>query len=264
MTHPAEDPPEREAHGRVPGEPVNDDADGAQLGLPAPRRVRLVCPERLAFPARLDRDVPDQALRLAARDFAPLGCGDHSLMRLGQSGGNYIRRHACPRRQLPEPEVAQLLCPQGLRWHLGRLGEVELALDSDHAPGLAGWPACPYLGYALRIVGSDTVDGWRVVRLNVRTGRKEEFAPAVPGGAGQYPFHDGVLKVLVTPRGSLAWISLGEITDPTHYKVVALSAGASTPRLIASETTIEPESLAVSPGYLYWSQAGAPHSAPLP
>lgn len=109
-----------------------------------------------------------------------------------------------------------------------------------------------------------------VVRLNVRTGSRTVIGADGPGGKLYRAENSGPLPkatdMAVTPAGTVAWIiegsyrnpSGGEETLPEGSKTVfELPAGANTPIVLATRSEIEPKSLAISSGYIYWSEAGA-------
>jgi hypothetical protein len=102
--------------------------------------------------------------------------------------------------------------------------------------------------------------GWSVYRLNVQTGRREQVDASRKDAFGR---HDpGVTGVVVTPKGTVAWIA-GVNTRPSTYKVFVLAPGSRTTVLLASATTIEPKSLAAIPGHLYWTDVGVAHGVPV-
>ena len=156
---------------------------------------------------------------------------------------------------------------------------VESALTLKR-PVLSG----PFLAYALVGYGSYNGEGatWKIMRLNARTGRREEArgsrAGGEPGGAISTPCDGGVgegspgvTDLIVAPSGALAWI-IGALpyqyysSDPTKlstYTVCALSAHSRTPEVLDSDSTIAPGSLALAGELVYWTDRGSPHSAPI-
>jgi hypothetical protein len=112
-----------------------------------------------------------------------------------------------------------------------------------------------------------------VGRLNAQTGRRERFPANGAHGPGFGEKSPGVTDVVVTPKGSVAWIIDGSFQDPTRKTPVPgvvplgsralyeVPAGSTMPILVAYNSTIDAKSLAAIPGHLYWAEGGTPRSA---
>jgi hypothetical protein len=115
-----------------------------------------------------------------------------------------------------------------------------------------------------------------VARLNAATGRNErgdavilargtcEPQSALRRGSARRARRNGHW---VTPKGTVAWIMGGSIEFPTNRNnlnsriLCELPPGARTPVVVANSPTIEPRSLAVIPGRLYWLEGGTPRAS---
>jgi len=71
-------------------------------------------------------------------------------------------------------------------------------------------------------------------------------------------------QIVLAPSGSVAWIVNDNFSpDPPTFQVWKAPVGAAPVRL-ASGGDIDPQSLALAGGRLYWTQAGSPRSDTLP
>ena len=105
----------------------------------------------------------------------------------------------------------------------------------------------------------------RVCRLDAVSGRRECFALTPGGKYSEFSSKSGGIRALaVTPSGSMAWIVSGDRKTPTILHVVELVAGSHVPVVLASGPAIDPSSLAVVPGHLYWSEGETAHQAVIP
>ncbi|HST32231.1 MAG TPA: hypothetical protein VLJ80_01810 [Solirubrobacteraceae bacterium] len=133
-----------------------------------------------------------------------------------------------------------------------------------------------FLAYALFYFGryNDQGTDWKVVRLNVKTGHREEAnrSGSVGECTGGLAFHvpiPGVHKVVVTDMGAVAWLMQGRNDpqtgrlDPHDYRICALASNSRTPVVLASGSTIAPQSLAASERYVYWTEGGVPRGVPI-
>ena len=147
-------------------------------------------------------------------------------------------------------------------------------------PALSG----PFLAYALVRYGSYNGEGalWTIMRINAKTGGREEARGSriggEPGGTISTPCDGGVgegspgvTDLSVSASGVVAWI-IGALPyqyyspDPTKvstYTVCALSAHSATPKMLASDPTVSPGSLAMAAGLIYWTDNGNPHAQPI-
>jgi hypothetical protein len=120
------------------------------------------------------------------------------------------------------------------------------------------------VGYALATEGEQPPDLWYVYRLNVRTGKRERFA-AGPHGEVEYPrTGGGVEDIAGLVDGTLAWTVGGTPSAPAAREVMEIAGNSSQPTTVTEDPTLEPSSLALSPGYLYWSASSGPHAQRLP
>lgn len=120
------------------------------------------------------------------------------------------------------------------------------------------------VGYTLVVEGGRSPALWRVYRLNVKSGKRERVAAGPERETLFDDFHAGVAEIVATPAGSLAWSVSGASTAPAERAVMEWPAAAPAPAVAAKSTTLELASLAVTPGHLYWSDAGTPHTTLLP
>ncbi len=150
------------------------------------------------------------------------------------------------------------------------VGESILPLISLKAFVISG----EHLAYALDGGGGQygfTSDSWTISRLRPRTGRRFSVCadPDAPEAcesyeAGRGPSLPGVTDIVVTPAGSVAWITSGsELATSSTYSVYELAANSTKPIQLASTSSIEPKSLAAVAGHLYWTQTEGPRSAPI-
>lgn len=96
----------------------------------------------------------------------------------------------------------------------------------------------------------------RVVRVDVDTGRRAILAR---------PFM--VSDLVLTTKGTAAWIEPSDCEPQYGTPALACHAHAvvlersSTPEVLASSSTIDPHSLALGTGHLYWTEGGQPREA---
>jgi hypothetical protein len=107
---------------------------------------------------------------------------------------------------------------------------------------------------------------WYVVVRDLRDGRKlTRAATGVPPVRRRYYAGVGpALGIVLKADGSVAWLArdLWRSGAEAPYFEVYAAEGSST-RLLAQGTGIDPSSLALAGGTVYWTQGGAPASAPL-
>jgi hypothetical protein len=155
-------------------------------------------------------------------------------------------------------------CAYGHRSY--RLGPVESCIGGGSSGGLPceGVRQETLAGSVLayeRFSGGNIFE-WVVVVRDLRTGRLLHRAPSgtppvpKPGSVGSGP----TTAIVVKSGGSVAWIVEPEVF-PRHYEVRALDSSGE--RLLASAADIDPHSLALASGTLYWTQGGRPFSAQL-
>ena len=99
----------------------------------------------------------------------------------------------------------------------------------------------------------------KMMRLDVKDGRRTA-SPAilVPDESRRPRVH-----FALTPAGSVAW----SFTEPPWVNasvVYLLPADSDTTTRLAQGPTVEPASLALVPGHLYWLEGGMPHSVAVP
>jgi hypothetical protein len=100
-----------------------------------------------------------------------------------------------------------------------------------------------------------TATRYHVTAIDLRTWRRSD------SGSEYTPTR----RIGLTSNGSLAWLDYyGDSARPVPYSVHALTAGAEEPVLLDSGSDIDPTSLAVGRGRVYWIKAGAARTAPLP
>lgn len=106
--------------------------------------------------------------------------------------------------------------------------------------------------------------GETAVLLNAKTGRERKM----PGTDFQEP-SPGVVQVVATRAGSLAWMIEGYFANPTggpepglvsERAIYALRAGAREPVLLAYSENIVSMSLAATSGHIYWLEASGPRT----
>lgn len=112
---------------------------------------------------------------------------------------------------------------------------------------------------------------WRVIVRDLRTGR---VLHDVPTGAALRPVREYIgvgpaVAIVVRSNGAVAWIAedyerssgLGTPVEVPYFDVYAADKGGT--RLLASGFDVNPSSLALAGGTLYWTQNGKPVSAVL-
>jgi hypothetical protein len=113
-----------------------------------------------------------------------------------------------------------------------------------------------------------SVDYWHIYRLNAKTGGKFSvcayLAQACEGYDRPGPPLPGVTVVVVTPAGSIGWITSGrEEATASTFSVYELPAGSKTAKALASGTSIARKSLRARAGRLYWADAEGTQSKPI-
>jgi hypothetical protein len=117
-----------------------------------------------------------------------------------------------------------------------------------------------YMAYGLEnLTGSEQL--WTLCRLAISSGRRLCMqADANVSGA----LDGAVLSVVVAPNGTVGWIAGGGASKSGAHDVFLLGPNARKPVVVASSPTVDTGSLAVAPHQLYWTEAGAARSAPIP
>lgn len=101
-----------------------------------------------------------------------------------------------------------------------------------------------------------------VVRLDVRTGQHTPTLPLRFFGGSR------IRGLSVTPAGTVAWIAetpdvgFGIVEDNSY--VYVLPGNTDHTALLAKGPGVNPESLALVPGHLYWLEGGVPHTYAVP
>jgi hypothetical protein len=110
------------------------------------------------------------------------------------------------------------------------------------------------------VSGSDTVI---VVDLRTRKRRYQATATSTPAAAADV--YAGVERLLVVRTGDAAWIAsyVPAQAQPRVYEVRRSTPTRSESALLDAGTDVLPDSLAVSPGLVYWTRGAVPRSAPL-
>jgi hypothetical protein len=131
-----------------------------------------------------------------------------------------------------------------------------------------------YVAYEeLTAVNGDRHEGY-VTMLVVRDLRSGHVARRVPSGAATRPAVGAqgtgpITGIVLRANGTAAWIAQTESHEegglPARYAYAVEDAPTSGPvTSLASGETVNPHSLALAGGTLYWLQAGKPMSADLP
>jgi len=127
-----------------------------------------------------------------------------------------------------------------------------------------------YLAFASVSVDPDEEYGFpeTTILLNAKTGRERRM----PGTFFEAPSR-GVVQVVVTAAGSLAWMIEGLFHDPigepaagypAGRAIYGLRAGAKEPALLAYSENIVPMSLAATSGRIYWLETSGPRTYAAP
>lgn len=140
----------------------------------------------------------------------------------------------------------------------GRSGKVTPLGDLDSLTASTGVSRVTlsgrFLAYSMSTAaGPDVVDR-TVVRMDVATGRRDLLDPA----AGLDAELTTRPHVAVARDGTVAWIS--PLSGPTFAVYIARGRAAS---LVDQGPDIEPTSLALAPGYAYWTRGGVAKSVAL-
>jgi hypothetical protein len=154
-------------------------------------------------------------------------------------------------------------------WHRLRPLAVDVELEEGAVYNEAELPAIAGDYVAVAVSTGEGYNGegrsWFIRRVDVRTRISEETHPSTLGGTSQGVCHGGlpegspgVTDLVVTARGTVAWVIGGE--DPTpgtgagSYRVCVMGRSSTTPRLLAAAGSIAPHSLATAGGSLYWTE----------
>ena len=127
-----------------------------------------------------------------------------------------------------------------------------------------------FLAYAQETVEEDEPDGFAetAILLNAQTGRARTMPVT-----GFEERSRGVVQVVLTAAGSLAWMIEGVFSNPMAgtstgplpgRAVYALQAGAKQPALLAYSENIVPKSLAATSGHIYWLETSGPRTFAAP
>lgn len=110
--------------------------------------------------------------------------------------------------------------------------------------------------------GEETVSEWHVIVRDLRTGRVLHKVPTgMPDPAHPKLVGRGEAEgIVVKSDGAVAWIN-NRVNPESQYEVHALDKTGE--RVLAVGSDIDPHSLALAGGTLYWTQSGKPMSAPL-
>jgi hypothetical protein len=110
--------------------------------------------------------------------------------------------------------------------------------------------------------GEESVEEWRVVVRNLRTGRVLHRAPTGAKEKDHPKFvGDGpTTAIVVKADGAVAW-TLDTVQSENRYQVHALDRTGE--RILATGSNIDPNSFALAGGTLYWQQGGKPFSGTL-
>jgi len=179
-----------------------------------------------------------------------------------------------PDREAYTSTFAQWL-PTGRVTALGDNSAVFEGVALKGAPVLMG----SYVAYVLRVESGRNADSGfseEVGRLDVRAGRRE-LKPSDGRSGGAFESGSaGVTQVAVTPAGSVAWMIAGSFanpdgqlpapgeTPPASRAIYVLPSHSTAPLPLAYSTTIEPGSLAVTAGHIFWLEAGVPRTYAAP
>lgn len=104
---------------------------------------------------------------------------------------------------------------------------------------------------------------WRVFVRDLRSGR---VLQKLATGATTVPEWTGVgptTQIVVSASGAVAWIARVEDEQGHQHGYEVHAADKAGARLLASGTSIEPDSLALAGRTLYWTQEGKPSAAAL-
>jgi hypothetical protein len=109
----------------------------------------------------------------------------------------------------------------------------------------------------------------RIVRLDVEDGQQttpSEFRAETDGtDCSECIGLDGRgVEFALTPRGTAAWAFDTGIEWVGRDFLYVLRGGSDTTTLVAHAPTLEPASLALIPGHLYWLEGGAPRTLAVP
>jgi hypothetical protein len=127
-----------------------------------------------------------------------------------------------------------------------------------------------YLAFADGIVEPDEESGFTetTILLNVETGRERRM----PVSGFKVPSR-GVVQVVLTAAGSIAWMIEGLFDNPIAETstgplpgraVYALRAGAKEPAWLAYSENIVSMSLAATSGHIYWLETSGPRTFATP
>lgn len=110
--------------------------------------------------------------------------------------------------------------------------------------------------------GEPVSSTWRVIVRDLKNGRVLHNAPTgVTSPPNPHFVGDGpTTMIVVKDNGAVAWIT-DTVQSENRYQVHALDKTGE--RTLAVGSSIDPNSLALVGGTLYWTQGGQPVSAPL-
>jgi hypothetical protein len=118
--------------------------------------------------------------------------------------------------------------------------------------------AGPYVAYRLTGLVEDRYDYPEVPekmgRLDVENGQRTSTPGVDVEIEGQY------LYFAVSSRGTVAWA----FENRNERTICLLPAGSATTTVLAHGRLVEPASLALVPGHLYWLEDGVPHTFAVP
>jgi hypothetical protein len=118
--------------------------------------------------------------------------------------------------------------------------------------------AGPYVAYRLAGLVEDRYDYPEVPekmgRLDAETGQHTSTPEVDVRVEGPYVYF------AVTPRGTVAWA----YENQKERAICLLPAESATTTVIANGRLVDPASLALVPGHLYWLEDGVPHTVAVP
>lgn len=100
-----------------------------------------------------------------------------------------------------------------------------------------------------------------LTRLDVKTRRRLNIDCRGPARCEFAHGTVGITDLALLPDGAMAWIVRGGREAPDVYEVWELGKTATRPTKITTSEAVEPKSLALVPGHLYWTEGGEPREA---
>lgn len=174
------------------------------------------------------------------------------------------------RKSIEEVEYQGCVFSQGQPFEVGFTDECIGSTSGCGGTGpvaLAGTLLAREVGISSPVLGTS----WLVEVEDLRTRR---IVRKVPTGSPlePEPHYSGVgevVSLVVKNDGGIAWIAwdserssnIGSSNEVRYYDVY--SSDHTGTHLLAAGTNVAPRSLALVGSTIYWTQAGAPHSAPL-